>query len=93
MTATLPAASDPTTRKPRTDCQQLSARLLGSAAEKSYDPAVDIDWTAAVPAGLYGLSPEWSTLYGTPMWASLSEDQLIGGPSELLWKRAGLIRL
>ena len=50
------------------DRQALSARLLGSAAKKSYDPVVDIDWAAPIPDDLYGLSPEWSTLYGTPLW-------------------------
>ena len=29
----------------------------GSAAKKSYDPVVDIDWAAPIPEGLYGLSP------------------------------------
>ncbi|TFV65694.1 UNVERIFIED_ORG: diiron oxygenase [Bacillus sp. AZ43] len=59
------------------DREALSARLLGSAAKKSYDPVVDIDWTAPIPEHLYGLSPEWSTLYGTPMWDSLSEEQRV----------------
>jgi hypothetical protein len=63
-------------RKP-VDRQELSTRLLGSAAKKSYDPVVDIDWAAPIPEGLYGLSPEWSTLYGTPLWDSLSENQRI----------------
>jgi hypothetical protein len=80
MTATLP--SMPTTgprqsvKKP-VDRQELSSRLLGSAAKKSYDPVVDIDWAAPIPDGLYGLSPEWSTLYGTPLWESLDEQQRI----------------
>jgi hypothetical protein len=80
MTATLPPT--PTTgtrqtgRKP-VDRQELSSRLLGSAAKKSYDPVVDIDWAAPLPDGLYGLSPEWSTLYGTPLWDSLDERQRI----------------
>ena len=73
MTVTLPStASDRPTRKP-VDRQELSTRLLGSAAKKSYDPVVDIDWTAPIPEHLYGLSPEWSTLYGTPLWTSLTE--------------------
>jgi hypothetical protein len=77
MTTTLPAVSDRPSTKPRVDRQGLSSRLLGSAAKKSYDPVVDIDWTAPIPADLYGLSPEWSTLYGTPMWDSLSEEQRV----------------
>jgi len=77
MTTTLPVVSDNPAIKPRVDRQDLSARLLGSAAKKSYDPVVDIDWAAPIPADLYGLSPEWSTLYGTPLWNSMTEDQRI----------------
>src|SRR5687768_16873078 len=81
MTATIPSPMPTPTagqsgRKP-VDRQELSTRLLGSAAKKSYDPVVDIDWAAPIPEGLYGLSPEWSTLYGTPLWDSLSENQRI----------------
>jgi P-aminobenzoate N-oxygenase AurF len=77
MTATLPpTTSDRPTRQP-VDRQELSTRLLGSAAKKSYDPVVDIDWTAPIPEHLYGLSPEWSTLYGTPLWSSLTEPERV----------------
>jgi hypothetical protein len=77
MTATLPApTSGPRTRKP-VDREELSTRLLGSAAKKSYDPVVDIDWDAPTPEGLYGLSPEWSSLHGTPMWDQLTQAQRI----------------
>jgi P-aminobenzoate N-oxygenase AurF len=78
MTATLPRpGTDQPTRKKPVDRQDLSTRLLASAAKKSYDPAVDIDWSAPLPADLYGLSPEWSTLYGTPLWDRLSEEQRV----------------
>jgi hypothetical protein len=73
MTATL---ASPAAKKP-VDRQALSTRLLGSAAKKSYDPVVDIDWAAPIPDDLYGLSPEWSTLYGTPLWDGLSEEQRV----------------
>jgi hypothetical protein len=75
MTATLPSTDHPA-KKP-VDRQDLSARLLGSAARKSYDPVIDIDWAAPIPADLYGLSPEWSTLYGTPLWESSSREQRV----------------
>jgi hypothetical protein len=74
MTATVPAA---TTSKRPVDREAISARLLSSAARTSYDPVVDIDWAAPIPAGRYGLSPEWSTLYGTPLWDELTEDQRV----------------
>src|SRR3954471_2018356 len=81
MTATLsapmPTEGSGQSGKRPVDRQALSTRLLGSAAKKSYDPVVDIDWAAPIPHGLYGLSPEWSTLYGTPMWDSLTEEQRV----------------
>ena len=80
MTATLPPPCPRSRRqsgKKPVDRQELSTRLLGSAAKKSYDPVVDIDWTAPIPEDLYGLSPEWSTLYGTPMWDALTEEQRV----------------
>jgi hypothetical protein len=79
MTATLPTTSstDRRSRKRPVDREDLSGRLLGSAAKKSYDPLVDIDWAAPTPEGLYGLSPEWSSLYGTRLWDELSEDRRI----------------
>ena len=76
MTATLPAPEVQRTRTP-VDRQEISTRLLRSAAKKSYDPVVDIDWDAPVPHDLYGLSPEWSTLYGTPLWEELTEEQRV----------------
>jgi hypothetical protein len=74
MTATLPSTDH---AKLPVDRQELSTRLLRSAAKKSYDPLVDVDWGAPIPTRLYGLSPEWSTLYGTPSWDALTEDQRV----------------
>jgi hypothetical protein len=73
----MPTQSTGQSAKKPVDRRALSTRLLGSAAKKSYDPVVDIDWAAPIPDGLYGLSPEWSTLYGTPLWDSLSEEQRV----------------
>ena len=55
----------------------MSSRLLASSAKRSYDPLVDIDWDAPTPTDRYGLSPEWSSLYGTPLWDALTEEQRI----------------
>src|SRR5215217_1270861 len=81
MTATIasnmPSTSAGQSGKRATDRQELSTRLLGSAAKKSYDPVSDIDWTAPIPEDLYGLSPEWSSLYGTPLWEGLTEQQRV----------------
>jgi hypothetical protein len=78
MTATL--TDETATRTPTkapVDRQEMSTRLLRSSAKKSYDPVVDIDWAADIPADLYGLSPEWSSLYGTPLWEEMTEEQRV----------------
>ena len=53
----------------------LAERLLRSSARQSYDPEVDIDWSAPVPADLWGMQPERMSLYGTHLWEALSEEQ------------------
>ncbi|MCK0090162.1 diiron oxygenase [Rhodococcus sp. HNM0563] len=61
-----------------TDGKQGTAqRLLDSAARKSYDPAFEIDWDAPIPGDKYGMTPEWSSLYGTDLWERMSEQQRI----------------
>jgi hypothetical protein len=76
MAATLTDETRTQTKAP-VDRQEMSTRLLRSSAKKSYDPVVDIDWAADIPADLYGLSPEWSSLYGTPLWDQMTEDQRV----------------
>ena len=66
------------TRPVRTgDRQDTAARLLESAARSSFDPEIEIDWDAPVPPDKYGMSPEWSSLYGTDLWDRMTEDQRI----------------
>ncbi|MER5353232.1 diiron oxygenase [Kitasatospora sp. NPDC002551] len=71
-----PAQRVPTRTHTEAD-DDVSKRLLDSAATLSYDPAVEIDWDAPLPPGHYGLNPEWSTLYGTPLWAEMTEEQRV----------------
>lgn len=63
----------------RTDVgsEEVAQRLLRSAALKSYDPTVDIDWDEPLDPTKYGFSPEWSTLYGTAYWKELTEQQRV----------------
>jgi P-aminobenzoate N-oxygenase AurF len=63
----------------RTDATEpdLPRRLLESSAALSYDPSTEIDWDAPLPDGAYGLNPEWSTLYGTPLWDEMSGAQRV----------------
>ncbi|HEY0485297.1 MAG TPA: diiron oxygenase [Mycobacteriales bacterium] len=73
-----PVQERPTRRALRpTDRTAIANRLLSSSAKASYDPLVEIDWDAPVPADLYGMTPEWSSLYGTPLWDAMSEEQRI----------------
>jgi hypothetical protein len=60
-----------------TDRNAIANRLLASSAKASYDPLTEIDWDAPLPADLYGMTPEWSSLYGTPLWDQLSEEQRV----------------
>jgi hypothetical protein len=65
------------TERPRTDVDETAQRLLDSAATLSYDPMDEVDWDAPVPDDKYGLNPEWSTLYGTPLWDEMTEAQKV----------------
>ncbi|WP_370616353.1 AurF N-oxygenase family protein [Mumia sp. Pv 4-285] len=55
----------------------ITARLLESSAELSYDPNVEVRWDEPIPDDHYGLNPEWSTLYGTRLWDEMSEEQRV----------------
>lgn len=55
--------------------QDVTRRLLGSAAKLSYDPVTEVDWDTPLDKDFHGASPEWSTLYGTAYWAELTEAQ------------------
>ena len=55
----------------------VAERLLQSTTRHSYDPLVDIDWDAPLVDGLWFMQPERMSLYGTPMWDALSEEQRI----------------
>lgn len=66
MTATLP--------EPRAE---LVEKLLKGSARQSYDPDVDIDWTAPEVPGLWWMQPERISLYGTALWDRLDEEQRI----------------
>ena len=59
------------------DRQDIAKRLLKSAARKSYDPLIEVDWDAEVVPGLYGMTPEWCSLYGTDLWDRMTEEQRI----------------
>lgn len=57
--------------------EDTTRRLLASSATLSYDPDAEIDWDAPLDPTLHGLNPEWSTLYGTPLWDRMTDQQRI----------------
>ena len=59
----------------RTDRERLADRLLRSTAARSYDPEIDIDWSAPPEPGKIFLPEHRSTLYGTPLWDQLTPEQ------------------
>ncbi len=60
-----------------TSREDISLRLLKGSAKKSYEPVVDIDWEAPLADDKYFVPPHMSSLYGTPMWEQMSEQQRI----------------
>ncbi|MGW6022184.1 AurF N-oxygenase family protein [Streptomyces sp. NPDC055099] len=53
----------------------VARRLLDSAAELAYDPAVEVDWETPLDRDFHGASPEWCSLYGTAYWQEMTEAQ------------------
>lgn len=55
----------------------VAQRLLNGSVRRSYDPEVAIDWDAPLVEGRYFLPTEVISLYGTPYWRELTEEQRI----------------
>jgi hypothetical protein len=57
--------------------EETAERLLTASSRRSYDPVVTIDWEAPFVPGAYWLPPSRSSLWGTPLWDGLTEEQRI----------------
>ncbi|MFB1295007.1 diiron oxygenase [Mycobacterium sp. pW049] len=68
---TAPAKSQATTR------QAFAERLLKGSVRKSYAPVVDIDWNAPLDPDKFFLPPKTVSLYGTPLWETMTREQQI----------------
>jgi hypothetical protein len=55
--------------------ETVADRLLRSTALRSYDPAIEIDWSAPFEHGKGFLLEHRCSLYGTPLWHELSQEQ------------------
>jgi hypothetical protein len=57
--------------------ERTAQRLLRSAAKRSFDPTVDVDWDATQPADIWYAPPQYSSLYGTDLWAQMTHEQRV----------------
>lgn len=71
MTATVPESAQGVTA----ERSETAERLLRSSGELSFDPTEQVDWETPLDPRYYGMSPEWSSLYGTAYWDELTEEQ------------------
>jgi P-aminobenzoate N-oxygenase AurF/Domain of unknown function (DUF4873) len=55
----------------------FSERLLKGSVRKSYAPVVDIDWHAPLDPDKFFLPPRIVSLYGTPLWDSMTREEQI----------------
>ena len=60
-----------------TDRELTAERLIGASRKHSFDPDVDVDWDAPPAAGLLYAPPEVVSLYETPLWDRLTDDQRV----------------
>jgi hypothetical protein len=73
--------------------EATAERLLRSTAARSYDPGLDIDWSAPAEPGRGFIPHHRAALRfgGEKIAAFLLENGLIGGPSARLWRRSFLL--
>jgi hypothetical protein len=57
--------------------ERTAERLLRSAAKRSFDPTIEVDWEAAQPADVFYAPPKYSSLYGTELWEQMSPEQRV----------------
>ncbi|WP_405612278.1 diiron oxygenase [Streptomyces sp. NBC_01511] len=60
---------------PLRDREQVARRLLEASAKHSFDPDKDLDWDAPAEDGKWYWPPELVSLYDTPLWRKMSEEQ------------------
>ncbi|MFE7107607.1 diiron oxygenase [Streptomyces sp. NPDC057575] len=60
---------------PLRDREQIAERLLASSAKHSFDPDKELDWDAPAEDGKWFWPPELVSLYDTPLWRKMSEEQ------------------
>ncbi|WNI17962.1 AurF N-oxygenase family protein [Actinacidiphila sp. ITFR-21] len=59
------------------DREKTAERLLAASARHSFDPDTDLDWDAPFTEGGWFWPPELVSLYDTPLWKAMSQEQRI----------------
>ncbi len=59
------------------DREQVADRLLEASAKHSHDPDTELDWDAPMEPGKWYVPERIISLYGTPIWKRMSEEQRI----------------
>ncbi|MGW4201192.1 AurF N-oxygenase family protein [Streptomyces sp. NPDC004726] len=60
---------------PLRDREQVAQRLLEASAKHSFDPDAELDWDSPFEEGKWFWPPELVSLYDTPLWRRMSEEQ------------------
>jgi len=74
MTSTLEMAPPTDTQ---IDTERVADRLLKASKAKSWDPDTEVAWDATPIDGMFYMPERLVTLYGTPLWDTLSLDAKI----------------
>jgi hypothetical protein len=81
--------------------QQTADRLLRSSVRTSYDPVVEIDWSAPLDPDAFWLPPQRSSLFGTALWdrldhrqrVELTKHEVASGASAGIWFETILMQM
>ncbi|MFR9674203.1 AurF N-oxygenase family protein [Streptomyces sp. TR06-5] len=57
------------------DREQVAERLLDASRKHSFDPDRELDWDAPFEEGKWFWPPELVSLYDTPLWRRMTEEQ------------------
>ena len=57
--------------------EDIAARLLRAAVRRSYNPDTDIEWPESIANDRFFLPAHRVSLYGTPLWSRMSQEQQI----------------
>ena len=57
--------------------EAMAERLIRASVQKSFDPERDVDWDAPLADGMLFMPAQRVSLYGTPLWEQLTDEQRV----------------